>query len=484
MKPRTLLVLLVVVLGLGAFIWFYERKLPSSDERADLAKKAVPVKKEEVQAVTLESAAGKVVLERFEENKDEKVAKDGEDDKKEDGEGEMEGQPESEWRLAQPMQGRADAFAVDGLLDALTGLEKTRTIEEVDRAATGLDKPRATVRLKTAAGETVLRLGAEVPTGGSLIAALDGRGGAYVVSDTILSQIDREPGSWRDRQLFRASRDAVSGVTLRGGPGGPITLVQKNGVFYLERPFADRADKEKTDDLYADLSGLTAEKFVDDRPPAELGLQPPRAVVEVAFAKGAPVRLEIGKAVDSAPATPEAAPGAPPPAAPVYARLGSQLFEARTRLAEAAVRPPAAWRALGLSAFEVYQIEVATVRAAEGSFRLTRAGTDWKRGDETISYLPVSDFLFTLAGAKADRLLTADEAAALGLARPALTVDLESKDAGKETLTLFPAVAAGTPARVSGRNVVLLLPPGALQEIQGKLADVKSAKPLDEPKKK
>jgi hypothetical protein len=480
MKPRTLLVLLVVVLGLGAFIWFYERKLPSSDERADLAKKAVPVKKEEVEAVTLESAAGTVVLERFEEGKDEKVAKDSKDD-----EG-AEGQPESEWRLSRPMQARADAFAVDGLLDALTGLEKTRTIEEVDRAATGLDKPRATVRLRTADGETVLRLGAEVPTGGSLIAAVDGRGGAYVVSDTILSQIDREPGSWRDTQLFRASRDAVSRVTLSGGPGGPVMLVQKNGVFHLERPFADRADKEKTDDLYADLSGLTAEKFVDGRPPAELGLQPPRAVVEVAFAKGAPVRLEIGKTVESTPAapTPEAAPGAPPPAASVYARLGSQVFEARTRLAEDAVRPPAAWRALGLSAFEVYQIEAATVRDAQGSFRLTRAGTDWKRGDQTISYVPVSDFFFTLTGAKADRLLTADEAAALGLARPALTVDLESKDAGKETLTLFPAVAAGTPARVSGRNVVLLLPPGALQEIEGKLADVKSAKPLDEPKKK
>ena len=34
MRPRTLLILLVLVLGLGAFIWFYERELPSSEERA------------------------------------------------------------------------------------------------------------------------------------------------------------------------------------------------------------------------------------------------------------------------------------------------------------------------------------------------------------------------------------------------------------------------------------------------------------------
>jgi hypothetical protein len=31
-KPRTLLVLTVVVAALAAFVWFYERKLPTSEE--------------------------------------------------------------------------------------------------------------------------------------------------------------------------------------------------------------------------------------------------------------------------------------------------------------------------------------------------------------------------------------------------------------------------------------------------------------------
>jgi len=100
--------------------------------------------------------------------------------------------------------------------------------------------------------------------------------------------------------------------------------------------------------------------------------------------------------------------------------------------------------------------------------------------------VPVSDFLFAVTGAKADRLLTAAESQALGadLGKPALTVDLETKDAGKETLTLYPAVAAGTPARVNGRDVVLLLPGDKLQEIQEKWAEVKKAKPLGDEGKK
>jgi Domain of unknown function (DUF4340) len=477
MKPRTLLVLFILVVALGSFIFFYEHKLPSSEERADLAKKVVPLKKEDIREVTLESTSGKVVLKRQEVPKA-PPPKGGKEVKGTGGEElPLQSGPEVEWRLVQPKEARADTFAVDGLLDSLTGLEKTRTLDKVDRTATGLDKPRATVRIKTTDGETVLRLGAEVPTGGSLIAAVDGEAGAAVVSDSILSQVEKEPGSWRDRQLFRASRDAITRVTLTGAPGGPVVLSQKNGAFHLDRPLSDRADREKTDDLYADLSGLTAEKFLDDKTPAELGLAPPRAVVEVALDKGQPVRLELGAAAE-APQPPE--PGAKPMAGPVYARIGSQLFEARTRLAEVALRPPAEWRARGLSSFEVYQIDSATVNDGKSTLQLTRAGTDWKRGDQTISYVPVSDFLFALTGAKADRLLTSDEAQALaaGAGKAALTVELKTKEAGTETLTLYPPLAAGTPARVSSRDVVLLLPADKLKEIQGKLADVKSAKPL------
>jgi hypothetical protein len=489
MKPRTLLILLTVVVALGAFIWFYERKLPSSEEQTENAKKVVAIKKEDIQAVTLETSTGKVSFERTVSPAGEKDEKE-KSKKEEVGDNDAQGQPAGEWKLVQPMAARADAFAVEGLLDALTGLQKSRTLEKVDRAATGLDKPRATIRLKTVDGETVLRLGAEVPTGGELIAGVDGRDSAAVVSDSILTQVQRDPGSWRDKQLFRASRDAISRITLTapGISGGPIVLAQKDGVFRLERPFADRADRNKSDDLYADLSGLTAEKFIDDpRPPADLGLQPPRAVVDVAFAKGEPLRIEIGGPVaEATPAPPPGQPAEPPPQAMVYARIGTQLFETRTRLAETALLPPAGWRARGLSAFEVYQVETATVQDAAMSLRLTRAGTDWKRGTETISYVPVSDFLFAVTGAKADRLLTAAESLALGaeLAKPALTLDLETKDAGKETLTLYPAVAAGTPARVNGRDVVLLLPGDKLQEIQGKWAEVKKAKPVGEEGKK
>ena len=485
MRPRTLLILLVLVLGLGAFIWFYERELPSSEKRAEQAKKVLSFDKDEVRKVTLESPTGRIVFERAEPLKgpDEEKKEEGDEESEEaPGEealGEPPSEPETAWKITAPLQARADAFAVDGLLQSLADLEKTRTIEEVDRKAQGLDKPRATVRIETEDGTRVLQIGAAVPTGGTLIAGVEGKDEAYVVSDTIWSQIDREPGSWRDRQLFRASRDAISRIALTG-PGGKLVLVQQNnGRFRIESPFVDRADKTMIDDLYADLSGLTAEQFVDQPQlaPAAMGLQPPQGVVEVTFLQGEPMRIELGSPASAASEEPPADPSVPPPPASVYARVGSQLIQARTRLAQTAAKPAPEWRARGLSAFEVYEIETVAVRDGKGPLSLTRAGTDWKRGEETISYVPVSDFLFALTGAQSDRLLTPQEAGALG--QPVLTVELDAKAAGKETLTLYPARPDGVPARVSGRDPVLLLPKEKLQEILARLGDVRGAKKLE-----
>src|SRR5215218_5132147 len=202
MRPRTLLVLLVLVAGLGTFIWFYERELPSSEERAKIEKKVLQVEKDDVTAVTLQSESGTVRMERV------KLPAPAKQEEKQTEE-EIDTTPETEWHLRQPLQARADAFAVDGLLDALTNLEQTRVLDDVDARQAGLDKPRATVRLKTGESETILKIGAADPMGGSTFAAVEGRKGAYVVSDSILNEIRKEPGDWRDRQMYRGDRDQV-----------------------------------------------------------------------------------------------------------------------------------------------------------------------------------------------------------------------------------------------------------------------------------
>jgi hypothetical protein len=286
MKPRTLLILLALVLGLGAFIWFYERKLPSSEERETLGKKVFALEKGDVTAVVIDAPKGSVRLERA------PAAKPAQDkkDKKEEA-----AAPAADWRLTKPLAARADAFAVDRLLDAVTSLQKTRTLDEVDPKAVGLDKPRATVRLTTRDGEKVLHIGAEVPPGGSAIAGVEGRKGAYVVSDAVLSEVDKAPGEWRDHQVFRGNREAVQRLTLTGGSAGPVVLARRRGGFWMERPVADRADRDLVDGLLSDLTGLTADRFLDGpQNLAALGLNPPKGAVQVVFTDDTPpARVEL-----------------------------------------------------------------------------------------------------------------------------------------------------------------------------------------------
>jgi hypothetical protein len=459
MKPRTLLILLSIVLVLGAFIWFYERKLPSSEERVELGKKVFRLEKGDVTAVTIDSGKGSVRLERVALAKPEKPRVD------------KAAPPaaSSEWRMVRPLATRADAFAVDRLLEAVASLEKSRTLEGTDSKAVGLDKPRATLRLTTKGGETVLRLGAEVPPGGNLVAGVDGRKQTYVVADNILTEADRNPLDWRDRQMVHGDREDVERITLTGAPGGPVVLIRQPQGFRIEKPVADRADRELTEGLLADLTGLMAERFVPaGKTAAELGLAAPRESVEVAFKGQPPLRIELG-----APVTGAAAPEGQTTGELTYARIGDAIFEARTRLAEAARRAPAAWQSVQLSAFEVYQIESATVQDGPTSLKLTREGTDWKRGGTVISFLPVSDLLSVLTGAKATRLLPSAETQS---AKPLIAFTLHTKE-GDETLTLYPEQKGGVPARASGRDVVLMLPAETLKQIQAKLQDVKTAKP-------
>ncbi|HYL05102.1 MAG TPA: DUF4340 domain-containing protein [Thermoanaerobaculia bacterium] len=497
MRPRTLLVLLIVVAALAAFIRFYERDLPSSDERAQRAKKVLDFKKDQVNRVRLTAAGTTVVLERQPApgatlgSKGPAAAAKPAATKLPEALAGTGAAALGDWRIAQPLLARADAAAVDRLLDSLANLEKTRTLARVAPAEMGLDKPRAVVALSVAGarGETVLEIGAGVPTTtGQAIVAVAGRPQAYVVNDALLADVTRKPGEWRDRQMFHGDRDAVERLAWTVGSGPRVVLARRGDRFWLESPLVDRADRDQVEKLLSDLMGLNADTFLDTPPSPAVA---PRAVLEAVVAgQPEPFRVELGASRPAAAAAPQ--PGAPEATGTLTAaRAGATWFETRSTLPETLARPPADWRSPLLSGLEVHQVDAAVVHDVQGTVALTRSGTDWKRGAATISYLPVSDLLFAVTEAKADRLLNPAEAGALGAGagKPALTLELKGGQAGSETLSLYPPLAGathGVPARAGGRDTVLLLPETKLKDIRDRLDAVRAAKPLppEKPAKK
>lgn len=462
MKPKTLLVMLALVLGLGAFIWFFEKDVPSTEERQAQDKKLLgALKPEDVTAVTIVQAGKTVRLERPAKATPAKG----------------ETPPERPWKLVQPLTARADRFAVDRLLDSLANLARDRTLDASDRKELGLETPRAKVTLTANGKDTVIAIGSAIPASSNMAAAVDDQP-PVVVASYVWNDLAKEPGDWRSKELFPALRDDIERIVLRPAAGEPVTLVEKGEDFRLETPVADRADRDAVSTLLGDLTALQAAAFVDGPPPA--GADAWQATVEVQLkGKPEPWRLEIGGAVSGAPA-PGAAADAKP-AARTLVRADGVLAETESKLADTVRKPAADWRSPRWASFEVFRVEAFDVDDAKGHLELKRQDADWKRGADRIPFTPVSDVLYAVTGARGDKLETRAEALASGanLAQPVLTLKLIAADQSSETLQLYPSFAdGGAPAVASGRDdVVVRLNKTFVDDLTSKIQALRAAEP-------
>jgi hypothetical protein len=392
---------------------------------------------------------------------------------------------------------------VDGLVSALSGLTKERDVEDAEPAAVGLDAPRARVVVQPMEGAALaLAVGGDVPASRGMVVGVSpaGDGGEdggedaaaglrlYVVDRSLLADLTRAPGDWRAKDLFPAARGDVERLTVDGEAGWVV--LERDGAgddldagFRVVEPRPDRADRDAVDGLLTALAGLTAESFVDGAAAADLGLEPPRGDVVATLADGGEIRVEVGGESDG---------GA------TYLRVGDQVVTSRADLGEALERAPEEWPSHRLTDLRLYEIDRIAVRdlGAEaddggGEMVLQRDGADWTRDGEAISYTPVSDLLYTLTDARAERVLPL---ANLRLRAPDLVLVLggdaatgaaaEGKEeaagaVGGEEIRFHPArQGEPVPVTVTGRDSVLLVAAPTVAQIRDHLQTLRAAEPL------
>ncbi len=466
MQPKALLLLTVTVLALGAFIYFYEQDLPSTDERVELAKKVLRLEDDAVESLLIEWGDRQVRLER---QRPAAVAGDAGGAAWNDvGDDATPAASSDGWQLTSPFAARADGGAVDSLLSSLTGLESSRSFEGHDRGELGLDDPRARVTLAAGGSQSVLEIGAELPVSSDMVVAVAGSAKAYRVASSLFADLTKEPGEWRDKKLFHGLRGEIDRLTLEAG-GAKVLLARRDKAIWIESPLTDLADEDQVNSLLAELTGLRAETFLDEPllTPEGMGLEPPAATVEAVLAGVAePFRLELGQTTGDGGAV-------------VYGRADSQLFEIETGLLELLATAAADWRSKSWSALQVFEIEAAHFEDAEGTLEVSREGADWQRGEDRIGYTVVSDLLYPIAEARGARVVERAEAVAAGhdLEQPSLEIALSTED-GDHQLELFPAVGGLAAATSGGREAVLLLAEETAGEILDKLWELRAAEPL------
>jgi len=427
MREKRLIALALVVLGLGAFIWFWERHQPTTEEARKQAGLVLPgLEKADVTRITI--AHG--------EKRFELVKKDG------------------EWHLEKPITDRADDQAVDLLLSALKGLKAERRLPvgDVSLADWGLEKPAYTVTLADTGGKTwTLKVGSEEPLGNNRAVTVDGTA-VVLCPKWFVSDMDKDLDGWRSHKVVTLFEDQVASLEVET-PGDRVRVVRDGGLWRLLEPVRDLADRDQVRNLVSALNGLRIKAFIDDSKPdlAALGLDTPRYRVTVVRTGGkAPVTLEFGAKRELEGVKQVAC-----------RRNGSALFWVTDGAETPLGKAPVLWRSKVVYPFDTWDVTRLTVVSGDARAELEHDGGEWTCSGHDVDGSAVFDRLSRLARLQAENFdLVEPGTPTIGsitlTLKPAATA---GDDAGpaEVTWTFYEPMKAGGRAlvRVSGRDTIM-----------------------------
>ena len=295
MNPRTTGLLILAVLGMAAFLYFYE--IGGEGARLDAEERAKRlfqgIEPADVSWIALRTSDG--VDARFE-------------------------QRDGKWRMIAPLDAPADS-AVARLADALATMTSEKQFEHPrPDAEYGLDAAAAKiVRFGAGGAEHSLRIGRNTPIGGNVYARTDDSPAVHMIASHRATAFNRSLTDLRDKQILAFDPSAIAKVEAHW-PGGRVELARAPapaepakpeieagktpppppppGDWNLTAPLAARGDGDAVDELLATLSFLRADAFVDAPTAAQRRLlEPPdfEIALENRDAAQPPLSLAVGR---------------------------------------------------------------------------------------------------------------------------------------------------------------------------------------------
>ncbi len=345
-KPTWLL--LTLALLLFAFIYWVERRAPSTSVAAIPVSRLLSIKPEEI---------SKIKLERTSEGTNRAVL--------------WVEKTNQTWNLTLPLLYPAQSFAIESVLQMLATLSIQTYITPQELAAShhsladyGLDIPVATLTLSHSGSRTELLFGSKTPVGDHIYVQLLNKPGIYVVNAEIFDRLPAGPNNWRDPSLLSLVGLSLDRMEVRA-PGRSFVIQgnQTNGLFYFSKPQMVRASRPKVIALLTTVQSVNVVHFVSDDPRVELepfGLQPPEA--ELVFGAGTNdlVVVQFGKSPANEPSL-------------VYARRLSQtnIVVVPKAVLEAILTPHTELRDRHLLSFSLPDLDTIEIAGAD-KFTLRR----------------------------------------------------------------------------------------------------------------
>ena len=270
---RSVAVLLVVALGLGAYIFFVEADRPPGGT-PEPREMVFDFESDDITRLSVTAESGdRTVLEKT----------------------------DNRWQLVEPFAGTVDVTEVVAMSSSLAALEMQRVVAEPEEApdltAFGLGEPRIAVAVTTTTGiDARLLIGELTPTGGDLYATVAGSNRVFLISGYLDSTFNRTTFDLRDKTILDVTRDQVDSLEITGADLA-IRLRQVENRWSLVHPIEAHADLGVTNGLIGRLAtGQMAAIEAESTDELEsFGLDTPRLTVTVGLGSSAATLL-IGDA--------------------------------------------------------------------------------------------------------------------------------------------------------------------------------------------
>jgi Domain of unknown function (DUF4340) len=275
---RSTIALIVVLIGLGAYIYFVTWKKPA--ETASKQEKVFAgIEAGKIEELKVASDKGDVTT----------LKKEG-----------------TAWQLTAPIAAKADESEASGIANALGQLEIVRVIDEnpADLNEYGLLTPRIEVNFKAAGDKDYRRLliGEKSPTGSDLFARRNDDKKVFLIPSYQETTLNRSTFELRDKTVLTFERDKVEGLDVKSG-GKTLQVAKDNMEWKITQPIQVRADYGTVEGLLGRLQSAAMKSIVADvATPADLkkyGLDKPAASVDVKMGSARATLLVGTKAEDN-----------------------------------------------------------------------------------------------------------------------------------------------------------------------------------------
>ena len=183
MKTRTTIILLLIAIGLGVWIKFFESKKPNTVEAQRQAGNVVNFDREKLDGIVIQNGDDRIELHR----------------------------EKGQWRLTAPVKDQADAAAVDNLISDIEFWHKDAVIPAEVMGAQqgrlseyGLQQPKLRLRLIEPNGPPEILFGKDAALEGKMYIRLADSKEVMIAPQNVRADISKKPDEFRDRKIGRA----------------------------------------------------------------------------------------------------------------------------------------------------------------------------------------------------------------------------------------------------------------------------------------